>query len=105
MEYTKQQKEALAAIERFLNSQYSIFILKGYAGTGKTTLIRPILDVAKSTGKTCQLMAPTGRAAKVLFDKTGYEASTIHKAIYELSDIEAVEGDVTQYSKIAYRFP
>ena len=105
MEYTKQQKEALNAIERFLNSQYSIFILKGYAGTGKTTLIRPILSVAKSTGKTCQLMAPTGRAAKVLFDKTGYGATTIHKAIYELSDIEAVEGDETQDSKIAYRFP
>ena len=105
MEYTKQQKEALEAIERFLNSSYSIFILKGYAGTGKTTLIRPVLDIAKSMGKACQLMAPTGRAAKVLLDKTGHEATTIHKAIYELSDIEAVEGDESQDSKIAYRFP
>ena len=105
MEYTKQQKDALDAIERFLNSSYSIFILKGYAGTGKTTLIRPILGMAKSMGKGCQLMAPTGRAAKVLLDKTGHEASTIHKAIYELSEIEAVEGDENQDSKIAYRFP
>lgn len=105
MEYTKQQKDALEAIERFLNSEYSIFVLKGYAGTGKTTLIRPILDIARAVGKQCQLMAPTGRAAKVLVDKTGHEASTIHKAIYELSDIEAIEGDENQDSRIAYRFP
>jgi len=105
MEYTKQQKEALEAIEQFLNSKNSIFILKGYAGTGKTTLIRPILDIARTVGKQCQLMAPTGRAAKVLVDKTCHEATTIHKAIYELSDIEAIEGDENQDSKIAYRFP
>ena len=105
MEYTSQQKQALLAIESFLGSNKSIFILKGYAGTGKTTLITPVLSIASSLGKTCQLMAPTGRAAKILAEKTCHQATTIHKAIYELSHIEAIEGDVREESKVEFRFP
>lgn len=105
MEFTQQQKNALQAIESFLDDDKSIFILKGYAGTGKTTLITPILSIAHRLGKTCQLMAPTGRAAKILADKTKHPASTIHKAIYELSHIEAVEGDEREESKVEFRFP
>lgn len=105
MEYTSQQKQALLAIESFLGSNKSIFILKGYAGTGKTTLISPVLSIASSLGKTCQLMAPTGRAAKILAEKTCHHATTIHKAIYELSHIEASEGDEREESKVEFRFP
>lgn len=105
MEFTQQQKNALQAIESFLGDDKSIFILKGYAGTGKTTLITPILSIAHRLGKTCQLMAPTGRAAKILADKTKHPASTIHKAIYELSHIEAVEGNEREESKVEFRFP
>ncbi len=105
MEYTSQQKQALSAIERFLGSDNSIFILKGYAGTGKTTLITPVLSFASSLGKTCQLMAPTGRAAKILAEKTCHPATTIHRAIYELSHIEAIEGDEREESKVEFRFP
>lgn len=105
IEYTQQQQKALAAIEAFLGGENSIFILKGYAGTGKTTLITPVLDLANRAGKICQLMAPTGRAAKILAEKTNHTATTIHKAIYELSHIEAVEGDEREESKVEFRFP
>ena len=73
MEYTQQQQKALADIEAFLCGENSIFILKGYAGTGKTTLISPILSLAEGLGKNCQLMAPTGRAAKILAEKTNHQ--------------------------------
>lgn len=105
MVYTDQQNLALAAIDAFFKSDKSVFILKGYAGTGKTTLIRPILDLADSVGREGILMAPTGRAAKILSDKAEQKATTIHKAIYALSKIEAVEGDEKTESKVEYRFP
>ena len=105
MDFTKQQKEALTAIDRFLRSDRSVFILRGFAGTGKTTIISPMLELAAAAGKVCQLMAPTGRAAKILSEKTKTQATTIHRAIYELSHIEAVEGDELKESKIEFRFP
>lgn len=105
MDYTQQQKSALSLIEAFLSSDKNIFILKGYAGTGKTTLITPVLGIAENLGKACQLMAPTGRAAKILAEKTKHRSTTIHKAIYELSHIEAVEGDEREESKVEFRFP
>lgn len=105
MEYRKQQQEALEAIREFLRGDVSVFVLKGYAGTGKTTLIKPIIELATENKRVSQLMAPTGRAAKILSDKTGYQATTIHKGIYELSGMEAVEGDEKEESRIQYRFP
>lgn len=82
MELYKQQQEALEAMVRFVESDESVFILKGYAGTGKTTLIKTFCQEAGVKGKTMLLMAPTGRAAKMLTEKTGFRASTIHQAIY-----------------------
>lgn len=101
----EQQQQALDSFEQFLKGDNSIFILRGYAGTGKTTLIKPIVDIAASNGRTSLLMAPTGRAAKILSDKTKVDATTIHKGIYALSSVEIVEGDETSESKIEYRFP
>jgi len=68
--------------------QENIFILKGYAGTGKTTLLSVLLDYLDSQRISYDLMAPTGRAAKVMRDKLKRGASTIHSRIY---DFEAVE--------------
>ncbi len=91
MELRPQQIKALSAIKEFLaDSTLSVFILKGYAGTGKTTMIKAILPELDDLGKTTILMAPTGRAAKVLKEKTStedryVEAYTIHKTIYESS--------------------
>lgn len=85
---TDQQQNALNEIEKFLAGDASVFILKGYAGTGKTTLLTYILKMLDDQNLPYQLMAPTGRAAKVIFDKTGCAATTIHKGIYSFERLE-----------------
>ena len=57
-------------------------MLNGYAGTGKTTLISALVAVLRETGVKSVLLAPTGRAAKVLTRYSGQQAFTIHKRIY-----------------------
>lgn len=59
-----------------------VLIVKGYAGTGKTTVISTLVNVLNDVGKKFILLAPTGRAAKVLSAYSGKEAYTIHKCIY-----------------------
>lgn len=91
MKLTSQQQQVLDKIKIFLDSDISVFILKGYAGTGKTTMIRTIIEEIKSREKRPTLMAPTGRAARVLESKNSWEANTIHRCIYELDTIETKE--------------
>ena len=79
---TRQQQEVFDAIKKFMESDASVFILRGYAGTGKTTMVKVIADYLAQS-RDVHLMAPTGRAARVLYEKTCYPAVTIHKAIYE----------------------
>lgn len=82
MVLTEKQNEVFEKIKSFIDSDSSVFILRGYAGTGKTTMVKVIADyIAARCNVT--LMAPTGRAARILKQKTGYDASTIHRAIYE----------------------
>jgi len=59
-----------------------MFVLKGYAGTGKTTVISSLVKALQQTTKRSVLLAPTGRAAKVLSSYSGRHASTIHRKIY-----------------------
>ena len=59
-----------------------IFILKGYAGTGKTTIISTVVNHLRQIAKNSVLLAPTGRAAKVISNYSGKQAFTIHKKIY-----------------------
>ena len=59
-----------------------LYVLKGYAGTGKTTIIGTIVTNLWKAKKSAVLMAPTGRAAKVISNYSGKEAFTIHKKIY-----------------------
>ena len=59
-----------------------IFIIKGYAGTGKTTIVRSLVESLPALNGKTVLLAPTGRAAKVLSNYTGKQAFTIHKKIY-----------------------
>lgn len=61
-----------------------IFVIKGYAGTGKTTMVSAIAKTLARLEKTVALLAPTGRAAKVLGNYSGRKAFTIHKIIYRL---------------------
>ena len=93
IELFPQQQEAFELLCDFLNSEDSVFILKGYAGTGKTTLIKSLLPVIKSIGKMAFLLAPTGRAANILGVKTEKEASTIHRRIYSSSEIKSIRHD------------
>lgn len=92
MQLTTQQQNTLDSIKVFLDSDVSVFILKGYAGTGKTTMIKTIIDEIRNREKKPILMAPTGRAARVLETKNSWEAFTIHRCIYELDTIETKEG-------------
>lgn len=104
LQLTSQQQTVLDNIKVFLESDASIFILRGYAGTGKTTMISQILDYAKLHHDVC-LMAPTGRAARVLHEKTHYEATTIHKAIYSLKSIRVKKVEDVADSEFKYIFP
>ena len=63
-------------------STRNIFLLKGYAGTGKTSLIAALVNSLSSINKKSSLLAPTGRAAKVLTKYSKRSASTIHRKIY-----------------------
>lgn len=66
----------------FDTSPNSLYVLKGFAGTGKTTIIGTIVTNLWKAKKSAVLMAPTGRAAKVISNYSGKEAFTIHKKIY-----------------------
>ena len=59
-----------------------MMVVNGYAGTGKTTAISAVITFLKSLGVKCVLLAPTGRAAKVLSGHAGSPAFTVHKHIY-----------------------
>ena len=71
----------------FITSDDDIMVVNGYAGTGKTTALSAIISVMKEYGTKCVLLAPTGRAAKVLSSYSGERAFTIHKHIYRQKSV------------------
>ncbi|MBR1994968.1 MAG: AAA family ATPase, partial [Alistipes sp.] len=81
---TPGQKKMIEKLSNYLSSDdfSRIFVLNGYAGTGKTTLIAATVGALKQLGIRTVLLAPTGRAAKVLTRYSGEKALTIHKRIY-----------------------
>ena len=81
---TKEQDHIINNLSEFVITlgSRSIFMLKGYAGTGKTTLISALVKSLPILGKRSVLVAPTGRAAKVLSQYSKKSASTIHRKIY-----------------------
>ncbi|MBF45775.1 MAG: ATP-dependent endonuclease [Flavobacteriales bacterium] len=81
---TSQQLEVIKQLSDFIenSSSNSLFLLKGYAGTGKTTIVSSLINSLWSVGKKVVLLAPTGRAAKVLSVYSKKSAFTIHKKIY-----------------------
>lgn len=92
---TSQQSEALERIAHFLHlfSTDSCFILRGYAGTGKTTIISAVVKTLPTLRKRAALLAPTGRAAKVMTSYSGIQALTIHKKIYRKKSAATVQMD------------
>ena len=81
---TPKQEVALQQLSRFILSaeKDAIFLLKGYAGTGKTTITGAIVSQLWHTKLKAVLLAPTGRAAKVMSAYAGTAAQTIHRKIY-----------------------
>lgn len=88
---TNDQHNALEMLHAFLESDERVFILQGYAGSGKTTLLKGFVEYLKSLEKKYQLMAPTGRAAKVINQKTSFESTTIHKGIYSFEELQEIK--------------
>ena len=101
---TSDQQAVLQQIQSFIHdSGKKVFILKGAAGSGKTTLIRELVAFLRKEHKTFQLMAPTGRAAKILKDKTG-GGTTIHRGIYNFDRLEAKEAESGDVSKKSFHY-
>ena len=82
------QDSLLHKVADFVSSyDDDILVVNGYAGTGKTTAISSVISVLKEFGTKCVLLAPTGRAAKVLSSYSGQPAYTIHKHIYRQKSV------------------
>lgn len=93
---TDQQISLIAALARFcspVSPGYSVFLLNGYAGTGKTSLTGALVRALREAEVPVVLLAPTGRAAKVFGRFAGFQASTIHRRIYR-----GTEGMMNDYS-------
>ena len=86
---TDEQAEAIDMIGKFLMSRHGmeLFLLRGYAGTGKTTLVSALVKTLVQLDQPVVLMAPTGRAAKVFSSYAEQPAYTIHKRIYRQKSI------------------
>ena len=83
-----QQKAASTKIIEFIDSDKNVFILKGSAGTGKTSIIKAITEYLGNKGVFQNLAAPTGRAAAVISAKTNQLARTMHSQIYTPEKVE-----------------
>ena len=81
---TEEQEITIKMVSEFMLSQVgqSVFLLRGYAGTGKTSLVSALVKTLDKLKQKVVLLAPTGRAAKVFSSYAGHSAFTIHKKIY-----------------------
>ena len=81
---TLEQEKVVKNLADFLfcRQAESLFLLKGYAGTGKTSLLGALVKTLRQLEQKCVLLAPTGRAAKVFSRYAGCSAYTVHKKIY-----------------------
>ncbi len=93
---TLDQAKAVRALSEFIltdqtgrsSGMGNVFILRGYAGTGKTSLVSALVQTMEQAERKCVLMAPTGRAAKVFSLYANHPAFTIHKRIYRQKSID-----------------
>ena len=73
-------------------SRHEVFVMRGFAGTGKTSLVAALVKTMVQLERECILLAPTGRAAKVFATYADHPAFTIHKQIYRQKSMEADAG-------------
>jgi len=101
-ELKHQQQKAFDALCSFIDSKSDkVFILKGYAGTGKTTLMSGLIKKLSEKEIPFSLLATTGRAAKILSEKTKTKSNTIHSHIYVFNELSE---DLEKLSKIQEDF-
>lgn len=113
IELSLEQSQAVEAIRSFfMDDAADVFVLAGSAGSGKTTMIARLVEVAAEMKLSCELAAPTGRAARILGDKvaqaTGWEvqAKTIHSLIFALDRLEVnEEAEATNDPGLRWFFP
>jgi exodeoxyribonuclease-5 len=98
---TEDQLRFFDLAEQFVQSKQpgTTLVLKGYAGTGKTSLVSVLVKVLPSFGYKVMLLAPTGRAAKILAKYSRKSAFTIHKIIYKLRDEGNINGSLFQLKR------
>lgn len=102
---TDGQNSLLNKLDTFLFDNSTCFLLRGYAGTGKTFMMKGFTDFLTDAKRSFRVAAPTGRAAKVISQKTKRKAYTIHKTIYsskDLKEFKTKDEDGTETFKFYY---
>jgi len=106
-----EQKDAFKAIQKFIeHPAVDTFVLKGYAGTGKTFLMQHLAKWLKEYEHEFSLLASTGRAATILRGKTGFNASTVHSELYRFNRVDGDEegipedAPIDQYGQMTLQF-
>jgi len=103
-ELSASQQSAISSLEAFfMDDKQNCFVLKGYAGTGKTFLIGGIVRFLNAHKKTTVLMAPTGRAAHVMKERHKIAASTIHRHVYALNKLQEFK-EIGENGALTYKF-
>lgn len=102
-EPTQDQHKFIELFSSFMmnTESHKAFLLKGYAGTGKTTVVSALVGACKELEIPVILLAPTGRAAKVLSNYSKTSASTIHRAIYHKKSMDISSNFVLGFNKIS----
>ncbi|MDE6002158.1 MAG: tRNA (adenosine(37)-N6)-threonylcarbamoyltransferase complex ATPase subunit type 1 TsaE, partial [Prevotella sp.] len=87
---TAEQEQAIGVFARFMTDRHemAVMVLRGSAGTGKTTLAAAIVQALMTLRQKIVLLAPTGRAAKVFSIYANHSAYTIHRRIYRQKSLE-----------------
>jgi hypothetical protein len=99
---TPSQEKAVDSIHAFLKDPNSeCFVLCGYAGTGKTFLLGGLVKYLQINARDAVLMAPTGRAARVISERHGISANTVHRSIYYLDKLKEYRPDD---NPVTYKF-
>ena len=100
---TLEQEKVIKSLSDFLflPKNETVFLLKGYAGTGKTSLFSALVKTLDQLQQKCVLLAPTGRAAKVFASYAGHPAYTIHKKIYRQQTVAADMGSFSLNDNLA----
>ena len=101
---TESQRETMEHLSDFIyeKGERYLFILKGYAGTGKTTLVSALIKTLEDVHVRTVVLAPTGRAAKVISQYAGKKAYTIHKWIYRIATRNSLRQFVRRENKFTH---